>query len=159
MSPSHTQTRPILTPMTVRPLIPLGLFHLPVAAEIHRLCFSEAWDEAALVQLLAMPGSFGRMSGEENPCGFILARVAADEAEILTLAVLPQARRSGQGGRLLDAAAAEAAQQGATALFLEVASDNLAALGLYQSRHFATVGRRPHYYGLNHHATVLRREL
>ena len=149
MTPVRKASNPLLAPCgracKLRPVLHAAAF--PAA---------ERWGPDAIRLMLEMPGAFGlHLPGT----GFVLARVATDEAEILTLAVLPQARRSGQGGRLLDAAAAEAAQQGATALFLEVASDNLAALGLYQSRHFATVGRRPHYYGLNHHATVLRREL
>ncbi len=141
------------------PLIPLGIAHLAVAAEIHRRCFAEAWDAAALADLLAMPWTFGFLAGDDVPVGFVLARVAADEAEILTIAVLPEARRTGQASRLLDAAAALARQLGATALFLEVAVDNPAALGLYESRHFQIVGRRSHYYGPNHHAIVLRRDL
>lgn len=140
-------------------LIPLGLAHLAVAAEIHRRCFAEPWDETALAALLAMPGAFGLLADGAEPVGFVLARVAADEAEILTIAVLPEARRRGQAGRLLDAAATLAHQGGAAALFLEVASDNGAALGLYAGRQFQTVGRRSHYYGPGRHAIVLRRDL
>ncbi len=91
--------------------------------------------------------------------GFVLARVAADEAEILTIAVLPEARRTGQGGRLLDAAVEATRQAGAAALFLEVASDNTAAIALYASRRFCPVGRRAHYYGQDRDAVVLRRDL
>jgi ribosomal-protein-alanine N-acetyltransferase len=141
----------------VSDLIPLAPAHLEVAAEIHHRCFPEAWDAAQLGLLLRMPGCFGVMAAP--PDGFVLARVAADEAEIITIAVLPAARRSGLGGRLLDAACAAAAQAGAAALFLEVASDNCAAIALYHGRQFQAVGRRANYYGRNRDAIVLRRDL
>lgn len=140
-------------------LIRLTAAHLPVAAEIHRRCFADAWTADALRLLLCMPGSFGFIIGEDMPAGFVLARVAAAEAEILTIAVLPEARRAGRGGQLLDAAVDDARQAGAAALFLEVASDNTAAITLYGSRQFHPVGRRANYYGENRDATVLRRDL
>lgn len=139
-------------------LIPLTPPFLDAAAEMHRRCFAESWDAAALAALLAMPGAFGLMLAEP-PAGFVLARVAADEAEILTIAVLPEQRRAGLGGRLLDAAAAAARQAGAAFLFLEVAADNSAALALYRSRGFAAVGLRADYYGQNRDAVVLRLDL
>ena len=78
--------------------------------------------------------------------GFLLWRRAADEAEIVTLAVRPEARRRGLGGRLLGRTMDRAREQGVTRLFLEVADDNLAALALYGSRGFEPVGKRPDYY-------------
>ncbi|WP_262423258.1 GNAT family N-acetyltransferase [Brevundimonas denitrificans] len=74
-----------------------------------------------------------------------LAR-AADEAEIVTLAVRPEARRRGLGGRLLDRVLDRARDQGVARLFLEVAHDNDAALALYASRGFEQAGGRPAYY-------------
>jgi ribosomal-protein-alanine N-acetyltransferase len=78
--------------------------------------------------------------------GFILLRVAADEAEVLTLAVWPEARRAGVGLRLVEAGAVEAAARGAERLFLEVADDNAAALALYARCGFREAGRRRAYY-------------
>ena len=78
--------------------------------------------------------------------GFILIRVVADEAEILTLAVRPQARRHGLGLSLVEQAAQTAAEHGAARLFLEVAEDNAAARSLYARAGFETAGRRPRYY-------------
>lgn len=126
-------------------------------AGMHRICFAEPWDEAAMAGLLAMPGVFGLLAGGErsdSPQGFILCRKAADEAEVLTLLVLPPYRRSGVGGRLLEAAWL---QVGAAGMFLEVAADNAAGLALYSSHGFVPVGRRPRYYSGRTDALVLRR--
>ena len=82
----------------------------------------------------------------EDPDGFILLRAVADEAEILTLAVRPAARRRGLGARLVQEGVVAAAARGATRLFLEAAQDNIAALALYARAGFAEAGRRPGYY-------------
>lgn len=118
-------------------------------AALHRASFDEPWDADALAELLALPGTFGLMAVEESlhaPLGFVLLRIAADEAEILTIAVDPHRRRRGVGRKLIEAAAAVAVARGAAALFLEVAEDNAPALGLYEGAGFRTVGRRPGYY-------------
>src|SRR5690606_32388544 len=78
--------------------------------------------------------------------GFILMRVAADEAEILTLAVRPAARRAGLGGRLVGEGVLTATARGAGRVFLEVAEDNAAARALYARTGFAEAGRRRGYY-------------
>jgi ribosomal-protein-alanine N-acetyltransferase len=89
----------------------------------------------------------------------VLARVAAGEAEILTLAVVPGARRRGLGAALMQAALARAAEAGAREMFLEVAEGNEAARRLYGALGFAGVGRRPRYYSDGRDALVLRRSL
>jgi ribosomal-protein-alanine N-acetyltransferase len=86
--------------------------------------------------------------------------VAADEGEIADLAVAPWARRRGVGGLLLDLAAADARDVGVRTLYLEVRESNAAAIALYESRGFGTIGRRRQYY--RHpmeDALVLRRDL
>ncbi len=89
----------------------------------------------------------------------ILARYAADEAEVLTVAVVPERRQQGLGGRLVAAAAEEARKQGATRLFLEVSTRNPAARGLYQRLGFVQVGRRRGYYADGSDALTLSRAL
>lgn len=93
---------------------------------------------------------------EEEVGGFVLARVVADETEILTLAVDPLVQRQGAGRSLLQAAMDDARQRGAAAMFLEAAPSNAAALALYGSAGFVQVGRRPRYYPGGGDALVLR---
>ncbi|MEH6664208.1 MAG: GNAT family N-acetyltransferase [Brevundimonas sp.] len=111
-------------------------------AIIHASAFETPWDAAAIKVLLDMPGA----EVEVEPDGFLLWRRAADEAEIVTLAVRPEARRRGLGGALLDRTIDRARRRDVARLFLEVARDNPAALALYASRGFGQAGRRPAYY-------------
>ena len=105
---------------------------------------------------LALPGAFGWIAPAG---GLALARVAADEAEILSLAVVPALRGRGLGRTLLEWAAATAAERGAGTLFLEVSAGNEAARRLYAAAGFAQVGRRVGYYPGGGDALVLRRTL
>lgn len=111
-------------------------------AGLHAEAFDAPWDVAAFASLLASPGVF--VLAEDD--GLILCRVAADEAEILTLAVRPSARRCGLGARLTRDAAAMSAALGASRMFLEVAEDNPAARALYGHLGFRPQGRRRAYY-------------
>lgn len=111
-------------------------------AAVHGTAFSRPWDAAAFEALL---GQTGVLAVEEAD-GFILLRVVADEAEILTLAVRPSARGRGLGARLVREGGAQAKGLGATRLFLEVAEDNAAARALYARTGFFETGRRPGYY-------------
>ena len=130
-----------------------------VLADLHAHAFAAPWDAAAFADLLAQPGVFVVAEAD----GFILIRVVLDEAEILTLAVRPEARRAGLGGRLVGQGAVQAAQGGARRLFLEVAEDNAAARALYARAGFRALGRRKAYYaapdGGRTDALVLGRDL
>ncbi|MBY0338017.1 MAG: GNAT family N-acetyltransferase [Acetobacteraceae bacterium] len=106
--------------------------------------------------MLGLPGAIGWLRDGQ---GFILARVAADEAEILTLAVVPEARRQGVATALVEAACAAALLAGARVMFLEVAEDNGAARALYAALGFAVAGRRRGYYGPGRDALLLRAAL
>lgn len=135
---------------------PGGVEIIPAMAHLHAASFDEAWGEAALAEILAMPGVFmlQATSAQFQPdkgrqsqlSGFVIARMAADEAEILTLAVNISERGQGLGRMLMEAAAARARAFGAVSLFLEVADDNLPAIALYERLGFAAVGVRPGYY-------------
>ncbi len=114
----------------------------PTLAELHATAFEHGWSAAEFVSLLQTPGTF--VIAETH--GFILARALAGEAEIVTLAVAPAARRQGLARRLVEAAVVQALALGAQALFLEVADDNIPALSLYRDFGFETVGRRRGYY-------------
>jgi ribosomal-protein-alanine N-acetyltransferase len=94
-----------------------------------------------------MPGAAGWLiSDGEQPLGFALVRGVLDEMEIILIAIDPDHRQRGLGGRLLDSVLAAARETGVASVFLEQASPNLAARHLYVSRGFAEVGRRRDYY-------------
>lgn len=111
-------------------------------AALHATAFGTPWSATEIARLLDGPGVFA----VTEPDGFILIRVVADEAEILTLAVRPEARGAGLGGRLVGQGAVRAVQAGVRRLFLEVAEDNVAARALYARAGFALIGRRKGYY-------------
>lgn len=118
-------------------------------AKIHASAFDEAWDTDAFIRLLQRTGAFAigaQRADATDLQSFILAEVAADQAEILTLATIPSARRLGLGCALVRAAQKRASQCGALAMFLEVAEDNEAAVALYSGCGFAINGRRRAYY-------------
>jgi ribosomal-protein-alanine N-acetyltransferase len=113
----------------------------PLAA-LHALSFAKSWDAAAIAALLATPGAFAF----HHSHGFVLARVAGEEAEILTLAVMPEKRGQGLGRALLQAAITQAQELGAQTVFLEAGADNPSALALYARLGFTKVGMRKGYY-------------
>jgi ribosomal-protein-alanine N-acetyltransferase len=134
------------------------LAHAAMMAEIHRTAFpaSEAWSRDVMLLQVELPGTFGLV----HPAGgMILARVAADEAEILTLAVIPGQRRHGIGRALLRAATRRAEAMGAASMFLEVAVTNVAARALYATQGFAEAGIRRRYYADGTDALILRSTL
>jgi ribosomal-protein-alanine N-acetyltransferase len=121
------------------------------AAFLHAQCFEalgeRPWTAGEFVALLATPGCFGLLLvADGQPHGFAVARVAADEGEILTLGVVPRARRRGGGSRLLSVLERRCRRRGARSLFLDVAEDNLPARRLYAGRGFTVVGRREAYF-------------
>jgi len=128
------------------PLAPLSPAHAELIAGMHHICFKEPWGAKAMAELLAMPGAYGFLAGDEKPEGFVLCRAAAGEAEVLTILVLPPYRRTGLGSRLLQAALDAARQAGAETMFLEVAADNGNGKALYAAHGFTQVGLRPRYY-------------
>lgn len=100
------------------------------------------WSASEFASLLGSPGAMLLGDGR----AFLIGRVAADEAEVLTLATHPGHRRQGLAAALLDRFHAEALGRGAATAFLEVAEDNAPARSLYAGAGYAEAGRRPRYY-------------
>ncbi len=117
-------------------------------AALHARAFTvpRPWAEAEFAALLADPLAFLLIEGD---AGFLIGRAVAGEAELLTLAVAPEARRRGLGGRLVARFLYQARLRGAETAFLEVAAGNSAALSVYRAHGFVDAGRRRGYY---HHA-------
>lgn len=161
-------TREAVSPGTVSP---------EALAALHAAAFTDTprpWSAAEFASLLAAPGLLlvadsdgfdtrGFDTRGFHTGGFALARLAGPEAELLTLAVAPAARRRGLASRLLDRLFRRTAEAGAEEMFLEVAVSNAAARALYAKLGFVETGRRPRYYtrasGPPVDALVLRRAL
>jgi ribosomal-protein-alanine N-acetyltransferase len=127
-------------------------------AAAHALSFERPWSAEEFADLLSAPGVFA-LGG---PQGFIVCRTVIDEAEVLTLAVDPAARRAGLGRALVELAMGVAVLAGAGTAFLEVAEDNPAARALYAAAGFSVAGRRRGYYARPDRAVdavVMRRDL
>lgn len=128
-------------------------------ARIHAAGFAHEgrpWSGPEILALLSEPGVGLRLAHSESPAGgdrlapagFALYRVAADEAELLTVSVVPEARRAGLGRALLAASEEGARRAGAVRLFLEVGAANAPARALYTGAGYREVGRRAGYYRL-----------
>ena len=130
-------------------------------ASLARASALPGWSEASLRAAFSDPAMIARVarSSPGRACGFAVARCAADEVEILLVAVTPAARRRGVGTALLAAALGEALRAGAVAAHLEVRASNAAAIGLYRRFGFVAVGRRPRYYGATEDAVLMSRAL
>lgn len=144
----------------IRMATPLDAPHF---ADIHRLCFEDPWTEESFRALLADPPVYGYISGEDPVQSCLLVREIMGEAEVLTLATMPHARRKGLGSHLLEEAIQKAKAGGVRSFFLEVAETNGPALALYAKFEFRKVGKRPSYYASKHgpavSALILRRDL
>ncbi|PJK29797.1 ribosomal-protein-alanine N-acetyltransferase [Minwuia thermotolerans] len=127
-------------------------------AALHAACFADAWNEKAFAGILAMPGTLGWIAALDGaPAGFAVVRQAADEAEIISVGVVPEMRGRGMAGQLIRRAAR--GLENCATLFLEVSEHNRAARRLYRSLGFNEVGRRPKYYDNGADALVLARRL
>lgn len=141
---------------------------LPKLAEIHAASFSQKWSADELARMKAQDGTLilvARRSspyGTRAPLGFVIFRMAADEAEVITIAVHPRRRGRGVGKRLMEAGLFRLYGERCASLFLEVDAANEAALLLYRSLGFKEVGERKGYYsasGGNGTALVMRVDL
>lgn len=116
-----------------------------------------------MAQFIAGPSTLCLLANtaalETEPAGFLIARGAADEAEILTIGVRADYRGRGFGRALLEHAAESLREAGVLRLFLEVDETNAPALALYRGLGAVAVGRRPGYYENGGDAAVLRLDL
>lgn len=132
-------------------IVPMGALDLDRASALHTESFAplgeRTWTRQDLVELVALPGVTGLLlQVDGRDAGLAVCQVAADEAELLTLAVRPVHRRRGAARHLLTAVIDHVRTAGARALFLEVGVDNPAARSLYNSQGFRAVGERRAYY-------------
>ena len=129
-------------------------------AVVHVASFQRGWGEDELRDLLLDRNVVcHRATVGRNLVAFILSRLAAAEAEILSVAVAPGWRARGLSRPLLDLHLRRLAGLGVRTIFLEVDEKNAAAGRLYRRAGFYEVGRRQGYYAGGVAALVLRRDL
>ena len=129
-------------------------------AQLHAASFGRGWEEDEVHQLLSDSAVVAhRAMVRRTMVGFIMSRIAADEAEILSVAIAPARRGRGFSRPLLDFHLRSLAGLGARTVFLEVDEHNAPACKLYGGATFHEVGRRQGYYQGGAAALVLRRDL
>lgn len=116
-------------------------------ARIHAANFERGWSAEEIRELVEQTGVKAFVCDwDGSRIGFALIRCAADECEILTIAVEESQKRKGIGRKLLEQVAEYAACEGVRTVFLEVAEDNCAAIGLYAAAGYTETARRKAYY-------------
>jgi ribosomal-protein-alanine N-acetyltransferase len=137
----------------------------PELARIHAQGFYRGWPVGEFESFLADANApvYVACDTRRRIAGFALIRIAADEAELLTIAVDPKWRGRGVGQALLRAAFDDLLLSPARRMFLEVSEDNAAAIKLYSREGFATISSRKGYYpkpdGSQATALVMARDL
>lgn len=130
--------------MSLRPAMPEDAVTL---SRLHVASFDDGWSRDDFVTWLARAEAIAVLAGDERePLAFGLALSAGADAELLTIATSPDQRRSGWGKRIFHALDAEAAKRGLERWVLEVARNNLPAIGLYKSAGFVEIAVRKAYY-------------
>ena len=118
-------------------------------AALHAQLFDPAWDASSITESIEHPASASFIAQVRDPrslAGFIIGRIAADEAEILSIGVAPEWQRRGVGRQMVEGLVRAARRAEVKRLFLEVATDNTAAVALYKSLGFKKAGARNGYY-------------
>lgn len=143
-------------------LVPMTREHITNLMQFERQMFgTEAWTESGYRTELADTRHRFYVAAEDGAAlvGWAGVMVIGDEAQILTVGVVPDARRRGIGRLLLDALITEAVRRGATTAFLEVRADNAPARALYTNDGFVEIGTRRGYYDAGRmDAVVMRRD-
>ncbi|MEQ1817563.1 MAG: GNAT family N-acetyltransferase [Terricaulis sp.] len=133
-------------------------------ASLHARAFpKKPWSAPEIAKLMENQAVFALLHGNgAKPNGFVMAWAAAGDSELLTVAVVPEARRKGVGAALVTSAGVAALVRGAASMHLEVAEDNDGARALYRKLGYEEAGRRHAYYageGGSVDAIVMRRAL
>ena len=137
-----------------------GTADAALIAALHGRAFADGWGAPSIAMLIAGPGGFALVASRGAAlCGFALLQCVPPEAELLSIGVVPEARRRGVAHALLRGAAAELARGGADTMFLDVAADNAAAIALYRAHGFGDIARRARYYPGEIDAIVMRARL
>jgi ribosomal-protein-alanine N-acetyltransferase len=133
-------------------------------AQLHGASFHRGWGEGEFEAMLSERNTLvHRLRLGRKLIGFAVSRIAADEAEILSIAVDAGHRGRGLSRNLLLTHLGHLAGRGVRTIFLEVEAQNQPARRLYERAGFAVTGRRERYYrqasGEQLNALLMRRDL
>ncbi|MBI5844071.1 MAG: ribosomal protein S18-alanine N-acetyltransferase [Deltaproteobacteria bacterium] len=122
-------------------------FDADAMSALEKAVFSDPWTYNMLENALARPETIALCGVSESELyGSIVLRTAADEAEVMRIAVAAGHRRGGLGSLLLEKGLALAKNRCAVTAFLEVRETNRAAVSFYEAHSFELTGKRPRYY-------------
>ncbi|MCC6334274.1 MAG: ribosomal protein S18-alanine N-acetyltransferase [Myxococcales bacterium] len=129
----------------------MSLADLPAVMEIENQAFSNPWSVDMVKKELSQDWSTVLLAELWTPRGWLIRAFAIfwlvhDEIHVLNVATHQELRRQGIGRQVMDAVIAFGRDHKCRIATLEVRRGNGAALGLYQSLGFRTVGLRPNYY-------------
>ena len=119
---------------------------MPAVHAIEQASFTDPWSLRDFRECVASDVVFLVATDLGGVAGYVIAQDAADEGEILNLAVAAPRKRGGIGRALVEGALAALGDRGVERVFLEVRESNAAARALYASLAFGEVGRRSRYY-------------
>lgn len=133
-------------------------------AELHAVSFARGWSEEEFEDMLSERNTMvHRLRLGRRIIGFIVSRIGADEAEILSIAIDPGYRGRRLSRELLRTHLQHLAGRGVRTVFLEVEENNQPARRLYDFSGFSVIGRRERYYrqpdGQQLNALLMRRDL
>ena len=119
----------------------------PLLSALHAQCFEQPWDEKAFSELLSLPSTAAHIvTNDDIPLGFCFYQITQDEAEILSVGIVPAKRGLSAGTALLAHGFKFLADRQVNRLLLEVSETNTAARTLYLKSGFTEIGRRKGYY-------------
>ncbi|MEZ7629069.1 ribosomal protein S18-alanine N-acetyltransferase [Pauljensenia sp. 20925_1_91] len=122
---------------------------LELFAALEAEVFAEdPWTPYMIAEELSSPASRYWIAADESGdvVGYGGAKVGGDQADVMTIGVRAHARGRGIGATILDELLAWSREAGAREIFLDVRPSNEGAIGLYESRGFVEIGRRPRYF-------------
>ncbi len=125
-------------------------------ARIHDAAFSNGWSEKQLADLLAFKHNY--VIKQSGSC-FVLFQILAEECEVITMAVVPDAQGQGSGAQLLEEMLGVCRESGVKKVFLEVSEVNKKARCLYEKFAFAEYNQRKAYYADGQNALLLQLQL
>ncbi len=121
--------------------------HIPLIAELEKLCFSDPWPPVAIASELSNPLSCWLVAMEGvRLAGYVGSQTVLDETDMMNIAVHPDFRRRGIAEALVKELVGELSNRGSHCLALEVRASNAPAIALYEKLGFSQAGLRKNYY-------------